>query len=166
MKTIYRKTKKQWRLNALNLGVFKEIFGLFMIKIQTHGHGHRVPRGTLLNRLFTSLTTEINRYTGDVSQLDIEVSGRSRPSDKGGRGGHPDPKIMGYPASKKIFSALWGSFWSKNKGGGPLGPSPGFATGGAMIWNSLPNSFKEIKSSQSFKRKLQYFVQQKCIDST
>ena len=87
MKTIYRKTKKQWRLNALNLGVFKEIFGLFMIKIQTHGHGHRVPRGTLLNRLFTSLTTEINRYTGDVSQLDIEVSGRSRLADNGGGGG-------------------------------------------------------------------------------
>ena len=52
---MYRKTKKQWRLNALNLGVFKEIFGLFMIKIQTHGHGHRVPCGTLLKRLFTSL---------------------------------------------------------------------------------------------------------------
>ena len=86
MKTIYRKTKKQWRLNALNLGVLKEIFALFMIKIQTHGHGHRVPYGTLLKRLFTSLTPEINRYTGDVSRLDIEVSGRSRPSDKGGGG--------------------------------------------------------------------------------
>ena len=86
MKTIYRKTKKQWRLNALNLGVLKEIFALFMIKIQTHGHGHSVPYGTLLKRLFTSLTPEINRYTGDVSRLDIEVSGRSRPSDKGGGG--------------------------------------------------------------------------------
>ena len=87
MKTIYRKTKKQWRLNALNLGVFKEIFGLFMIKIQTYGHGHRVPCGTLLKRLFTSLTPEINRYIGDVSQLDIEVSGRSRLADHGGGGG-------------------------------------------------------------------------------
>ena len=75
MKTIYRKTKTQSRLNALNLGVFKEIFGLFMIKIQTHGHGHRLPCGTLLKRLFSSLTPEINRSTGDVSRLDIEVSG-------------------------------------------------------------------------------------------
>ena len=77
MKTIYRKTKKQWRLNALNLGVLKEIFGLFMIKIQTHGHGHRVPCATVLKRLFASLTPEINRYTGDVSQLNIEVGGGS-----------------------------------------------------------------------------------------
>ena len=30
---------------------------------------------------------------------------------------------------------------------------------GAMIWNSLPNSLKEIKSLQLFKRKLKYFVQ-------
>ena len=112
MKTIYRKTKKQWRLNALNLGVFKEIFGLFMIKIQTHGHGHRVPRGTLLNRLFTSLTTEINRYTGDVSQLDIEVSSRSRLADNGGGGGggQPVPEIKGAPGLKKNFSSLWSSF--------------------------------------------------------
>ena len=55
-----------------------------MIKIQTHGHDHRVSCGTLLKRLFTSLTPEINRYTGDVSRLDIEVSGGSRPSDNGG----------------------------------------------------------------------------------
>ena len=55
-----------------------------MIKIQTHGHGHRVPCGTLLKRLFTSLTPEINRYIGDVSQLDREVSGRSRLADNGG----------------------------------------------------------------------------------
>ena len=48
-----------------------------MIKIQTHGHGHRIPCGTLLKRLFTSLTPEINHYIGDVSQLDIEVSGES-----------------------------------------------------------------------------------------
>ena len=58
-----------------------------MIKIQSHGQGHRAPCGALLKRLFTSLTPEINRYTGDVSRLDIEVSGESRPSDKLGRGG-------------------------------------------------------------------------------
>ena len=57
-----------------------------MIKIQTHGQGHRVPCRTLLKRLFTSLTPEINRYTGDVSRLDIEVTGGSRPSDKRGEG--------------------------------------------------------------------------------
>ena len=37
--------------------------------------------------------------------------------------GHPVPEIRG-GVSKKIFSALWASFWSKNKGGGrPPGPS-------------------------------------------
>ena len=60
-----------------------------------------------------------------------KFSGRSRPSDKGGGGrGHPDPEIRGGPVSKKIFSGLGASFWSKNKGGPfPPGPSPGFATG-------------------------------------
>ena len=37
---------------------------------------------------------------------------------------------------------------------------------GAMIWNSLLNSLKEMKSLQLFKRKLKCFVQQKYIDST
>ena len=37
----------------------------------------------------------------------------------GGGGGHPDPEIKGGPGLKKIFSSLWGSFWSKNKGDGP-----------------------------------------------
>ena len=48
-------------------------------------------------------------------------SGGSRPSDKGGRGGgHPDPEIRGTPGLQKTFSALWASFWLKNKGGRPL----------------------------------------------
>ena len=61
-------------------------------------------------------------------------SGGSRPSDKGGDG-HPDPEIRGVGGGGgrppyKLFSALWASFWSKNKGGGPglPGPSPGSAT--------------------------------------
>ena len=70
------------------------------------------------------------------------LSGGSRPSDKGGGGGgqtnpgirggggHPDPEIRGEgPVSKKPFSALRASFWSKNKGvPGPTGPSPGTVT--------------------------------------
>ena len=52
-----------------------------------------------------------------------------------GRGGHPDPEIRGDGAvSKKIFSALWASVWSKNKGGpGPPGPSPGSATAKCLL---------------------------------
>ena len=47
----------------------------------------------------------------------------------GGGDGHPDPEIRGGPASKKIFSVLRASFWSKNKGGpAPPGPSPGFCS--------------------------------------
>ena len=37
---------------------------------------------------------------------------------------------------------------------------------GAMIWNSLSNSLKEIRSLQLFKRKLKCFAQQKYTDST
>ena len=64
-----------------------------------------------------------------MPDLDIEIKGggggggeqSSRPLDNEGGGRSP----------KKIFSALWDSVWSKNKGGrgaGPLGASPGFAT--------------------------------------
>jgi len=43
-----------------------------------------------------------------------ENSGASSPSDFS----HSDPEIRdGGPVSKKIFSALQDSFWSKNKGG-------------------------------------------------
>ena len=48
----------------------------------------------------------------------LQSSGGFTPSDNGGGGdGHPDPEIRGGPASKKIFSVLQASFWSKNKGG-------------------------------------------------
>ena len=47
-------------------------------------------------------------------------SGGPRPSDK--EGGHPDPEIREAWSPKKLFSALWASVWSKNKGGPPLDP--------------------------------------------
>lgn len=48
-----------------------------------------------------------------------------------GGSGHPDPSIrVGGRALNKICLALRASVWFKNKGGaGPLGPSPGSATG-------------------------------------
>ena len=50
-----------------------------------------------------------------------KASGGSRPSDKGGGGGHP----KGGMVLKKNFSALRASVSSKNKGGlGPPGPLP------------------------------------------
>ena len=52
------------------------------------------------------------------------------------RGRGADPDIKGGAVSKKIFSALWASVWSKNKGGqgpGPLGPSPGSATAKCLL---------------------------------
>ena len=98
-----------------------------MIKIQTHGQGHRAPCGALLKRLFTSLTPEINRYTGDVSRLDIEVSGESRPSDKLGRGGGRSSRPLDKGESslqKKIFRPFGPHFRLKIKGGGAAGPLP------------------------------------------
>ena len=59
------------------------------------------------------------RVTNPNVEKGRAFSGGSSPSDKGG-GRSP----------KQFFSALWASFWSKNKGGtGPAGPSPGSATG-------------------------------------
>ena len=67
----------------------------------------------------------------------IVRSGGSRPSDKGGggghpdpeirggRGGHPDPEIMG-AGLKIFFSTFQASVWSKNNG--RPGPSPGSAS--------------------------------------
>ena len=48
-------------------------------------------------------------YTHSVVDLDLQI--------RGGGGGHPDPEIRGGPVSKKIFSALRASSWSRNKGG-------------------------------------------------
>ena len=47
------------------------------------------------------------------------------------RGGdHPGPEIRGRDGvQKNFFSALWTSVWSKNRGGGPPGPSPGSTIG-------------------------------------
>ena len=63
-----------------------------------------------------------------------KCSGASRPSDKGGGGGHPDPEIRGGPVSKKIFRPFRPPFWSKNKGGPPC-PSPVSATANVMKEN-------------------------------
>ena len=49
---------------------------------------------------------------------------RSRPSDKGGRGGvgHPDHEKRRVPGLKKFFVGPSGLIWSKNKGGEPRAP--------------------------------------------
>ena len=65
-------------------------------------------------------------------------SGRSRPSEGGG--GHSDPEIKGVGGggSKKNFSALRASFWSKSQGGGPPGPFPWIRHWllNVFVWNS------------------------------
>ena len=53
-----------------------------------------------------------------TSLLKLPSSG-SRPSDKGGRGGHPDPDTRGEVVSKNFFSALRTLVWYKIRGGGP-----------------------------------------------
>ena len=53
----------------------------------------------------------------------------------GGEGGSSIPWDKGSPVSKRFFSALWTSFWSKNNGGtGPPGPSPRSATVYRWAW--------------------------------
>ena len=63
----------------------------------------------------------------------------------------PDAEIRGGgdPGLKKnFFSALWASFWSKNKGGlGPPGPSPGSATESTYSdqrWYHMRSTFTSI----------------------
>ena len=54
-----------------------------------------------------------------VADPDLQIRGWGRGDS------HPDPDIRGRPVSKKIFSTLPASFWSKNKGEpGPPGPLP------------------------------------------
>ena len=63
-----------------------------------------------------------------VPDPDVEVRGEGwgggGGGERSGRSSRPLDK-RGSPVSKKIFSALRASVWSKNKG---PGPSPGFAT--------------------------------------
>ena len=67
-------------------------------------------------------TTESRFLTSYNMMLSAVFSGRSRPSDRGGRDSHPDPQMREGPVSKKILFVLQASFWSKNKkeGGGAL----------------------------------------------
>ena len=53
-----------------------------------------------------------------------KISGGSRPSDKGGRGGgsYLDPETRGRGSLKKSFQPFWPQFGLKIRGGGP---SPG-----------------------------------------
>ena len=55
----------------------------------------------------------------------INISGGSRPSDKGGTG-HPDPEIGGARPKKKRYFRLFGPQFGLRKGGS--GPSPESAT--------------------------------------
>ena len=47
-----------------------------------------------------------------------------RDSQKNKYNYHPDPEIRGGAVSKKLFSALRASFWSKNKGDRAPGTLP------------------------------------------
>ena len=52
------------------------------------------------------------------------ISGGSKPSDKKRGSSRPLDKGEGIRSKKKVFSVLWASVWSKNRGGwgGPLDP--------------------------------------------
>ena len=79
-----------------------------------------------------------DQYLDDHDSDIVGDSGRSRPSDEGGRrgggGGHTDPEIRVGAVSKKYILAFRASVWSKGKrgggGAGPHGPPPGSITGG------------------------------------
>ena len=67
-----------------------------------------------------------------------KCSGGSRPSDKGGGGGHPDPEIRGGLSFKKFFFRHFRPHFGlklRAEGPGPSGPSPGSATANVMKEN-------------------------------
>ena len=57
-----------------------------------------------------------------VAVPDLQIRGWGR--GEGGGNGHPDPEIRGAPVSKKFFSALRASIWSKYMGLGGGGGKP------------------------------------------
>ena len=66
--------------------------------------------------MYFRLTPPDFPYT--VTDPDLQIRGRG-----GGGRGNPDPGIRGGGGvSEKFFSALWASFWSRNKGGAPPAP--------------------------------------------
>ena len=106
----------------------------------------------------------------DHHWLVLQISGRSRPSDKsgGGGGGSSRPRDGGGLVSKKHFLALWASVWSKNKGGGEEGGH------GPLSWichckwsNVYPNCYDKLlcqsvlKHLPNFLTENQYFYTNK-----
>ena len=68
----------------------------------------------------------------------IICSDGSRPSDKGGGPGHPDPEIRGARSQKKIFRPFGSHFGLKMRGGGwAPGPLTWICHGNG--WTKLSN---------------------------
>ena len=67
----------------------------------------------------------------------------------GGGGGHPDPEInVGTRPPIKFFPALRASFFSKTRGAGAPGPSPGSATDSCMPWISTQHESRDRNLAQ------------------
>ena len=58
------------------------------------------------------------------SNVLVQSSGGSRPTDRGGGGGHPDPEITGGLASKKKNSPPFGPYFRLKIRGGGRFPGP------------------------------------------
>ena len=114
-------------------------------------------------------TSMLTIRCSDHHWLVLQISGRSRPSDKsGGGGGSSRPRDGGGGlVSKKHFLALWASFWSKNKGGEEGGHGP-------LSWichckwsNVYPNCYDKLlcqsvlKHLPNFLTENQYFYTNK-----
>ena len=84
------------------------------LKARFHLNGHTIEFHPQAHDL--ELHTNLLRCKNAAGEVSSTVSGRSRPSDGGGRG-HPDPEIRGGQSPQMFFSVLRASFWSKNKGG-------------------------------------------------
>ena len=94
-----------------------------------------------INAMYRSWNTwKVMHFTFQASIACVD-SDRSRPSDRGGGGGHPDPEIRGVGAVlKNTFSALRASVWSKSNGGSRPPPRPPF--GSATGWSRPSHSLE------------------------
>ena len=77
---------------------------------------------TALKRIRINIWFPLSLELGKIVIFGVTfISGGSRPSDKVGGGGHPDPEERGEAVSKKNFLGPSGQ---KNKGALPSGPLP------------------------------------------
>ena len=90
-----------------------------------------------------------------MADPDLQIRGKWGEGGGDVLGGHPEPEIWGSVSKNNFFSALRGSVWCKNKGGGlgagSPGPFPGSATEFVIIQVFLSYLSVDVSSDCVFR---------------